>query len=626
MNHFRIKLFAGIAFAWLLATAFNAPDDAQGNALSIAEDIIIEAIDVNPEEAGTLIDSLIVLDGYNPDLVRGMMAYYKGELSYSLGQWGEAGDYYQKAVEHFLLIQDSVKLAASYNNMGLVHSFQGNYDQSLNAYSQSLDLELGLENAIGIAQCYQNMAIVFAAGDQNGKALDFYNKALNVFIEEEALEDAAAIYNNMAAIYSEDGVFDKAEVYYNQAINVYRRLRNGQYEARVLGNIGALKMRKKEYDQASQLIERALFLMKAEGDKIGEVNAYSMLGDLYSSKKDYHQAVFLYQRAEQMADRLGMNDIRIKNLLSLYATYKNLGLWQDALGTYEVYTELKTQLMLDNPGFQKGALSMELEQRIADRDYLIYKAQIKERFFWGIIGFVSFLALLGFWLSAIRRKRLTHQKEVDVLRKQLMVQKVNPLFVFNIISSLRSSVSEKNTEEALRQLDNVSALIKKMLEHSCEELIPLSKEIEYCKSFVTVQEQQLNKAIRFRVECNMPHDTDEIMVPSMMTQPFLEHALMNGGLEDCEGDTELNLAFVRRGNVLDVIIEDNTVCRCAYKNIELEERHRAMGMAVSMDQLKSRKSNRNGVNGFGRFMTEERFDGDKKEGHRVRFSLPLMIN
>ncbi len=626
MNHFRIKLLVVVAFVWLSASAFNVPDDKPDNALSLAEDIIIEAIDVNPEEAEHLIDSLIVLDGYHPDLVRGMMAYYKGELSYSLGQWREAGDHYQNAVEHFLLIADSLKLAASYNNMGLVHSFQGNYDQSLTAYSRSLDLELGLDNAIGIAQCYQNMAIVFAAGDQDGKALDFYNKALNVFVEEEALEDAAAIYNNMAAIYSEDGVFDKAEAYYNQAIDVYKRLRNAQYEARVLGNIGALKMRQKEYDQASQLIERALFLLKAEGDKIGEVKAYGMLGDLYSSKKDYHQAVFLYQRAEVMADQLGLNDVRIKNLLSLYSTYKNIGLWEDALSTYEVYTALKTQLLVDNPGFQKGALSMELEQRIADRDYLIYKAQLKERFFWGIIVVVSLLALLGFWISAIRRKRLTHQKEVDVLRKQLMVHKVNPLFVFNVLNSLRSSVSEKNTEEALGQLDNVSALIKKMLEHSCEELIPLSKEIAYCKSFVAVQEQQLNKAIRFRVECNMPHDAEEILVPSMMTQPFLEHALMNGGLADCDGDTELNLAFVRRGNVLDVIIEDNSVYRCAYKNIELEERHRAMGMAVSMDQLKSRKSNRSGANGFGRFMTEERFDGEKKEGHRVRFSLPLMTN
>src|SRR5690606_30748843 len=155
-----------------------------------------------------------VLEAYHPDLVGGMMAYYKGELGYALGAWQEAGEHYKKSIEHFLLVKDSVKLAAAYNNLGLVHSFQANYDQSLEAYARSLDMELGMDNAIGIAQCYQNMAIVFAAGEQDGKALDFYNKALNIFIEEEALEDAAAIYNNMAAIYAEDGVFDKAEVYY----------------------------------------------------------------------------------------------------------------------------------------------------------------------------------------------------------------------------------------------------------------------------------------------------------------------------------------------------------------------------------------------------------------------------
>jgi tetratricopeptide (TPR) repeat protein len=626
MYYIRFKLLLVAGLFGLLATASAVAEVGISNALSIAEDIIIEAIDVNPEEASQLIDSLVVLETDDPDFIRGLMAYYKGELSYSLGQWSEAGNHYQNSIDIFLAIDDSVKLAAAYNNLGLVQSFQGNYDNSLEAYTRSLDYEMAIGNAIGIAQCYQNIAIVFAAGNQQNKALEFYDKALQVYLEEEALEDAAAIYNNMAAIYSEDKVFDKAEAYYGKALAVYRRLRNGQFEARVLCNIGALKMRQEQYDQASHLIERALFLMKAEGDKIGEVNAYSMLGDLYSRKKDYHQAVFLYQQAEELAETQGMKDFRVKNLLSLYSTYKNMAMWQDALITFEGYTKLKDQLMLENPEFQKGALSMEMEQRIADRDYLIYRAKVKEYFFWGIIGLVSILAIFGFWLSSIRRKRLANQKEVDGLRKQLMMQKVNPIFVFNVLNSLRTSVSEKNTETALTQLDNISALIRKMLEYSCEELIPLSKEIEYCKSFVAVQEQQLRKTIHFRVESNMPHDMEEIMVPSMMTQPFLEHALMQGEHLDGEAGAELNLAFVRRGNVLDVIIEDNSLGIGNYTNIELEERHRTMGLAVSMEQLKSRKSNRNGVNGFGRFKTEERFDGEKKEGHRVRFSLPLMTN
>jgi LytS/YehU family sensor histidine kinase len=215
---------------------------------------------------------------------------------------------------------------------------------------------------------------------------------------------------------------------------------------------------------------------------------------------------------------------------------------------------------------------------------------------------------------------------MDVLKKQLMMQKVNPLFVFNVLNSLKNSISENKSADALRQVDNVSALIKKMLEHSCEELIPLSKEIEYCKSFIAVKEQQMKKAIHFRVECNMPHHIDEIMVPSMMTQPFLEHALSHGDHLADITETELNLAFVRRGNVLDVIIEDNGMGMDCYKNVELEQRHKTMGLAVTLDQFRSRKRNKNGIKGFGCYLTEERFEGNKKEGHRVSFSLPLMTN
>ncbi|MCA1744106.1 MAG: tetratricopeptide repeat protein, partial [Bacteroidales bacterium] len=149
MNFIRIKLLLVIGLWGLLTAASIVPEVGESHALSIAEDIIIEAIEINPDEAGLLIDSLIVLDAYDPDLIKGMMAYYKGELNYALGQWKEAGEHYLKSIDHFILIEDSAKLAAAFNNMGLVHSFQGNYDQSLMAYSQSLEFELGMQNAVG---------------------------------------------------------------------------------------------------------------------------------------------------------------------------------------------------------------------------------------------------------------------------------------------------------------------------------------------------------------------------------------------------------------------------------------------------------------------------------------------
>ncbi|HBX89676.1 MAG TPA: hypothetical protein DEG09_13800 [Marinilabiliaceae bacterium] len=595
--------------------------------LSDLEDLIIEAIEVNPAEAKQLIMSLTDLEGYDGQLLRGHQEFYDGELSYSLGNWAAAAGFYRESLPYFNNLNDSSKLAIAYNNLGLVESFLGNYDKSLNCFSESLKIEFALDNAKGIAQCYQNMAIVFSEGNQMVKALDFYNKALEVFLEEGAWEDAAAIYNNMAAEFSQAEEFDKASIYYNKSLDIYKKQRKGAMEARVLSNIGALKLRQGKYDEASKSMERALFLLKTEGDKIGEASTYGMLGDLYKGRGDLGQAVFLYGMAISLAEEYGLKDIQIKNLLAEYSAYKSLGRYNDALSSYEKYIALRDNIIAENPEFRSGALSMELEQQIAERDTRLYRAKIRERYFRGAMAVVAVFALFGFIIAGRHRRRLIKQNEAEDLKKRVMKDKSNPEFVAICLASVRLSIEREDYPTALLQLDNVSELIRQIMEYSSQELIPLSKEIEYLKTYLSVQDQRLQKNIEYRIESNILQNAEQVLVPAMLTQPFLEDSLSNDVALNSKSIPKLNIAFMRRGNLLEVIIEDNRIddnndCR----NAALEEKYKALGIAISFSNIKRGRSHKVKTSEFGEIRSEERFDGNIKKGHRVYFSLPLITN
>lgn len=624
LNFTSIRWKAIVLFIWISCSTDIFADN-QFSDIDLLEDKIIGAL-VDPNvDVLPLIEGLKSFLPQGEVLINGKVAYYTGEYYYYKENWAEAANFYVESLKYFTLLNDSSKMAAAYNNLGLVYSFQGDFDKSLDAYSQSLFIELNLNNQIGIAQCYQNMAIVFANGNQVERAIEFYSKAADIFEKEKDMVEVAAVNNNLGALYAELTLYDQAEAHYKKSISIYRSLNMERNEARVLCNIGSLMVRKQEFEHGSKLVERALLLMKSHGDGIGEASAYTLLGDLYHARKDYQQAIFLYGRGQRKAEELNLRDLQAKIAQSLYYSFKAMNQWQNALTAYEDYVRMRDLLLAENPDYNMGILNEDLEQKIGERDFLIQKAKTRERFFHGIIGFVSIAALLGFFIASNRRRRLKHQKDIEMMRKQLMRDRINPGFIINMLVPLREMLNSGETEQAVKHLDNVSELIRKMLEHSCEELIPLSREIDFLKSYFDLQSIRYNSKIEYRIESDLMKNADEVLVPSMLTQPFLEQAFSGEHFTGTMEHPSVNIAFMRRGNLLEVIIEDNGHDAAVYRCSRLEERHKAMRVTIATDS-QSRSAFRKKQELFGALHTEERTSGNVKQGRRVRFSLPLLTN
>lgn len=589
-------------------------------------ELVVEAIDVNAAEARKLINRIEDLEGYNPDLLAAHAAFYRGELEYSLSNWSEASQQYSRAIEFYRNVNDTARLSAAYNNLGLVKYYQGDFDESIENFSQSLKLELEINNSYGIAQCYQNMAIVFSHGEQFAKSLDLYQKALDVYLKEQEWEEAASVYNNIAAVYAEYGQLDEAAVNYEKALEYYRRERNNAMEARVLSNIGSLKMRQEKYDEAGRILERALVINKAEGDRFAEVNTYSMLGDNYAKKGEYLQSIYLYKKAEGLAVQYEMKELLLNLLNSEYLVYKQIEQYDSALVNFERYIALRDNMLKDNPDYAKGVMDMELERQIKERDHRIKKAIMRERLFWSLIILVSVSAVIAFASAYQRRRRLLQQKNVEELKKELMKEKCNPDLMLSSLKNVKQCIEVGDSERAVDQLDMIARHIEQVLKFSGQELIPLSMEIDYLRSFLRVQDQMLGKPIEHRIESNVMQNAGAILVPSMISQPFLENALADIMAFRSQDKIKFDIAFMRRGNALEVIIEDNGAeGNCHYACKSLEEKYRNMGIAVSFSHIYKGKGLKNRPTDFGYIRSEERYDGKVKTGHRVCFNLPLMM-
>lgn len=112
------------------------------------------------------------------------------------------------------------------------------------------------------------------------------------------------------------------------------------------------------------------------------------------------------------------------------------------------------------------------------------------------------------------------QTKLDMLQMQL-----NPHFLFNALHAIHSLIGYDN-EKSKKLLLNISNLLRKILELGNQQLIPLSEELEFFKTYLAVEEERFHD--RLSTHYDIEPNTMNCQVPSLLLQPLLENALKHG--------------------------------------------------------------------------------------------------
>ncbi len=590
--------------------------------ISETEDSILSYLENNPVKSDSIAFLFLKKFSGKDIYAEGIANYYRGEAAYYLQNWTEASKFYNRAEECFTLSGDSTRMASACNNLGLVYYFLGKFDKAFDAFSKSLSIEVHLKNDKGIAKSYQNIGIMLEQAGQSDKALEFYHKALEIYFDLNEWQDAAGVYNNLATYYATSGEFQKAESYYLKAYDIYNKRNLTAREATVLCNIGSLMVRRRNYDEAGKILEKALVLMKSIGDKTGEISAYNQLGGVYAAKHELHHAIFLYKKADKLAIEVGSTDLRLNNIYSLYLVYKSAGLFEEALSTHELYIALKDTFVNENPVFAQGIINQELELQLAERDIQNQKALTREKLYW--VAFIIIVFFAGICLLyLLRRKKMVGSKISKKKFGHWFTQsQIDTQFVYDLLLSVRRYINEGNVEMAHEQLNSTGIVLRKLFENTGQGLIPLSNEIEFLHAFLNVQKEKFRKEIGINIESDFEFKENTVLVPFMVTKPFIEIAIANGLLLE-QGEPHVNIVFSKKGGLLEVTIDDNGPSMNINKTYIAENdlsgiRAKSAPEGIAPIQKLSE------VYAVSDIKFEEKNNQGNGSGNRVKFSFPVI--
>lgn len=221
----------------------------------------------------------------------------------------------------------------------------------------------------------------------------------------------------------------------------------------------------------------------------------------------------------------------------------------------------------------------------------------------------------------IKRRELDHQ--LIILEQQALQSMMNPHFIFNSLSSIQSYLLQKKSGEAGLYLSQFARLIRQNLNSINAASINLEEEIDRLKNYLDLEKLRMENKFDYNIDLAENVEADEMEIPSMIIQPFVENAIWHG-IAFIEEKGQIQIKFLMQDDKsLLVIVEDNGIGMKRSEDYSAKrEKHHHLGMEMTRKRLEilGRKFS---VKTFLNF--SEMFPGTPNPGTRVELVVPVGI-
>lgn len=231
-------------------------------------------------------------------------------------------------------------------------------------------------------------------------------------------------------------------------------------------------------------------------------------------------------------------------------------------------------------------------------DETVFTIRIRPPFYqrWWFILACSLI--LGSIVFAWNRIRISQVKKEETLKAAFQQQiaetemkalraQMNPHFIFNSLNSIQKYILKNEHFEASQYLTKFSRLIRLILDHSNQNTVQLSSELEMLKLYIEMESLRFDNQFDYEIITGNNLQPDTVEIPSMLIQPYVENAIWHGLLHK-ESKGKLTLSFSRdtRNNLL-VIVEDNGIGREKAVLLRSKQvlKRKSYGMQITEDRI-----------------------------------------
>lgn len=218
--------------------------------------------------------------------------------------------------------------------------------------------------------------------------------------------------------------------------------------------------------------------------------------------------------------------------------------------------------------------------------------------FWKTIWFYLLIALtlVGLVLLLARQRireirqgeaeKRTLMNQIYALEQKALAAMMNPHFIFNSLNSIQHYLNFHDKEAANEYLAKFARLVRMNMEVAQHALTPLDEELYRIQLYLSLEKLRFGDQFEFDIQLDPEVDAEEIDLPSMIIQPFVENAIWHGILPaNRPGNIQIRVACPS-DQILRITVEDNGV-GIGHKSEEGHENssHISRGMEITRERL-----------------------------------------
>ena len=209
--------------------------------------------------------------------------------------------------------------------------------------------------------------------------------------------------------------------------------------------------------------------------------------------------------------------------------------------------------------------------------------------FWQKWWFYALFASLILFLSYLfytRRLKIQSIKaaqlnELNASKLIAIQSQMNPHFIFNALNSIQDLVLKGDIDNSYTFITKFSNLVRRTLLYSDKDFIEFDQEIKLIELYLSLEKLRFKESLTYSINTN---NIEDIKVPPMLIQPFIENALLHGLLHK-SGLKTISIDFELKDQLI-CTITDNGIGR--KKATEIRERQRADHESFSSNAIKNR--------------------------------------
>jgi tetratricopeptide (TPR) repeat protein/anti-sigma regulatory factor (Ser/Thr protein kinase) len=409
------------------------------------------------------------------------------------------------------------------------------------------------------AVCYTMIAQLLNQTGQADKGITYARKAIPFLSKIEKPSNKADVLFKLSKRYlwhyqdtKTVSSLDSSELFSMQQLTIARKINRSSSIAAAFSNLEGVAWEREDFKKALQLLDSSF--------KYTDSSNHATLSTNYYDKADLLIELKNFDAAEQMADsamyyyKLSGNVPYIAETFELISRIaREKGDYKKAFETYELSRAITDSIRNVEKAKQVAELERKYSQAKNEQTIKELAQQKQIYLLFAIAGLMAAVAIAFF----LRQQSLKHKQTILETEQRLNRARMNPHFFFNALASLQSFALRENDGKALASnLSKFSHIMRETLESTYKEYVTIEQEIEFLTEYLNLQQIRFPDKFRYEVTANETLETDELVIPSMIIQPFVENSIEHG-FAGIDYPGHVRIYFSKEANEILIEVTDN---------------------------------------------------------------------